>query len=43
MQVYHDFFFGTQIQINVSWSGSGSETLYKRYVFETRKAWRENA
>ena len=41
MQVYHDFFFGTRIQINVSWSGS--ETLYKRYVFETRKAWRENA
>ena len=27
MRVYHDFFFGTRIQINVSWYGSGSETL----------------
>ena len=26
MRVYHDF-FGTRIQINVSWWGSGSETL----------------
>ena len=24
MQLYHDFFFGTRIQINVSWYGSGS-------------------
>ena len=24
MRVYHDLFFATRIQINVSWSGSGS-------------------
>ena len=29
------FFFDTRIQINVSWSGSGSETLLKIMVFSS--------
>ena len=29
MRVYHDFFFGTRIQINVSWYGSGSGQMIR--------------
>ena len=29
MRVYHDFIFGTRIQINVSWYGSGSGQMIR--------------
>ena len=35
MRVCHNFFFGTRIQINVSWYGSGSETLIHTKVFRS--------
>ena len=29
MRVYNDFFFGTRIQINISWYGSGSGQMIR--------------